>query len=189
MKTMPTLSLRLLVAWSRSAQTLRWPGLAGLGLCLMAAATFWFAHAMQSEADMMRTQLPLVPKVIAGGAAARFTQPSAPPLPSEHEALAILAKLQHSVQANGLGWSLATYQYGSVSSEALASMEIQTTLKGSYLNIKKTLSALLDEYPAMGLRELSFTRVNVDMSEVEAKVRLVVFLSDGWYPDQAEAAR
>ena len=66
-----------------------------------------------------------------------------------------------------------------------ATPEIRTTIKGPYPKLRQLIATLLDKEPALALRELTMSRPNGDTPEVEAKIRWVVFLADGWAPAES----
>jgi hypothetical protein len=55
------------------------------------------------------------------------------------------------------------------------------------------MDTLLSREPGLAIKEFSLQRANADATDVEAKLRLVVYLSDGWSPlpakEQAAEAR
>lgn len=114
---------------------------------------------------------------------------SPPALPRGAESVAVLKRVQAIVRASGLSWPQADYRLTPLSDEGLATLEIRTTLKGPYPQLRQLITSLLDKEPALALRELSLTRPNGDTPEVEAKVRWVVFLADGWAPAEVGGSR
>lgn len=108
--------------------------------------------------------------------------PLTPVLPRSEDAVQILRMVEGQAKANGLAWPQADYRITPLSDEALAALEIRTTLKGPYPKLRQMIASVLDNQPALALRELTFTRPNGDAMEVEAKIRWAVFLADGWPP-------
>ncbi|MBI3380397.1 MAG: hypothetical protein HY019_00195 [Aquabacterium sp.] len=112
-----------------------------------------------------------------------------PTLPRGIDSVALLKRIKSTVQAGGLTWPQADYRLTPLSDERLATLEIRTTLKGPYPKLRQLISTLLDKEPALALQELSLTRPNGDTLDVEAKVRWVVFLADGWAQAEAGGSR
>jgi hypothetical protein len=160
------------------------PGCAGLLLGLLSlVALAWLhqvkhLHAMEAnggtiaESAIRTSEPPIV----------RITPPS---LPHSADAVLLIKRIKEVVQANGLSWPQADYRVTPLSDEGLSTLEIRTTIKGPYPKLRQLIATLLDKEPALGMRELTLSRPNGDTPDVEAKVRWVVFLADGWAPAEA----
>lgn len=157
---------------------LGWAGFAGIGCMVIALLVGLWVH----RANHAVVPPPLPIKSIAD-APALATVPLTPPaLPRAADSVQILRMLEGQAKANGLTWPQAEYRITPISDEGLATLEIRTTLKGSYPQLRKLIATLLDKQPALALRELTLSRPNGDTVEVEAKVRWAMFLADGWAP-------
>jgi len=172
---------------------LGWPGCAGALMLLVAAlAMLWLRQeslqALQQH-QQARQNASAAASALANTPLPATLRISPPALPHGADSVAVLKRIQTVVQASGLAWPQADYRVTPLSDEGLATLEIRTTLKGPYPKLRQLITALLDKEPALALRELSLTRPNGDTPEVEAKVRWVVFLADGWAPAEAGSLR
>ncbi|MDO9236955.1 MAG: hypothetical protein Q7U28_13110 [Aquabacterium sp.] len=170
------------IAAARLYFLLGWPGCVGV-VCMAVTLPggLWLRHMAQ---PMPLAMTPAVALTTATDATAAPALPAlqAPVLPHAAGAVQILRMVKDAAQASGLAWPQAEYRVTPLSDEALATLEIRTTLKGSYPKLRQLVGTLLDKEPALALRELTITRPNGDTPEVEAKIRWVVFLADGWPP-------
>lgn len=157
---------------------LGWAGLAGLGC--MAIALFWGLWIHNAKQLLAQPTLPV--KSIADAPALATASLTPPALPHAADSVQILRMLEGQAKANGLTWPQAEYRITPISDEGLATLEIRTTLRGSYPQLRKLIATLLEKQPALALRELTLSRPNGDTVEVEAKVRWAMFLADGWAP-------
>lgn len=89
---------------------------------------------------------------------------------------------------NGLGWPAADYRVMPATDALPASLEVSSTVKAPYPQLRSMLSQVLSEVPHAGIRELSFSRPSGDVATIEAKVRIAVMLSDSPLVSQ-EASR
>lgn len=181
------------IAAARMYKRIGWPGCLG-GLMLLAStlALIWGhqegLHALRQHRQAMQSATAASSLSVSEPApASSRTLP--PTLPRGIDSVALLKRIKSTVQAGGLNWPQADYQLTPLSDESLATLEIRTTLKGPYPKLRQMISTLLDKEPALALRELSLTRPNADTLDVEAKVRWVVFLADGWAPAKAGSSR
>jgi hypothetical protein len=170
------------ILWARLLYTVGWQGVAGAGLILASI----LLHASSQRTMQSTAQLRVgLPRAIGSDAPVpTHGKPIhlIPGLPASANTPLLLKEIQRATQAQGLAWPYATYQYAPLTDDTLATLEVQTTLKGPYVKIKKVVSSLLRDQPALAMREFTVTRPNADTTDVEAKVRWAVFLSDGWAP-------
>lgn len=181
------------IAAARMYKRIGWPGCLG-GLMLLAStlALIWLhqegLHAVQRHQQSLQKAAAASSSLI--GESSQATSRVLPPaLPLGTNSVALINRIKSTVQAGGLTWPQADYRLTPLSDESLATLEIRTTLKGPYPKLRQLISTLLDKEPALALRELSLTRPNGDALDVEAKVRWVVFLADGWAPAEAGGSR
>lgn len=167
---------------------LGWPGCVGLLLVVISlAALAWLHHikhlpksgSSQSTVSEAVTRTP-------EPASVRVKPPS---LPHSADSVQLLKRIKEAVRANGLNWPQADYRITPLSDEGLSTLEIRTTIKGPYPKLRQLMATLLDKEPALALRELTLSRPNGDTPEVEAKIRWVVFLADGWAPAEGGGPR
>lgn len=153
-------------------------GIAGVVMLALAGALLaWGVYLYVN-----RPPLQALPVAIAKSEAPQLSpsSPTKPPLPSHRDAVDLLDSLARIAIANQIPWQQADYRYLSLSNEELATLSIRTTLKGSYVGIRKALHQMLATQPALALRELVITRASADTQDVEAKVLMVIYMDDGW---------
>jgi Pilus assembly protein, PilO len=174
----PSLSHRVRVGFARAHQRLGAHGLFGLLLIVAAAAVLsmaWSRHraAMPTAASNGRVES------IAPGSL-RSSQPVAPPaLPDGADVPKILARIERAATASGLGWPRADYRTNAATEDMPATLEVRCTLKGGYPNVRRFVTALLQDTPALTLKEFSLSRAGADAAEVDAKIAIVVYLGSG----------
>ena len=175
----------LRLGFARALYFIGWQGMAGLALVACGLAA-WLGAARIGPASGDKAAAPqaIVSESPSHGQPAPLGQarPILPVLPASVDVPLVLKRIQMAAQDSGLTWPSASYRYVPLTPDSLASLEIQTTLKGPYVKIKKLIATLLNEQPALAMREFTLTRPHVDTSEVEAKIRWTVFLQDGWQP-------
>lgn len=176
---------------ARTYRALGWSGCVGL-LCLLLAALYagyglWPTKHQAVQATQQHRDAALV--AADNTAMDERSQPAiAPPaLPSASDAIRLLKEIKACAQRNDLAWPQAEYRIAPLNSESLATLEIRTSLKGPYPKLRQMMVTLLDKEPALALREFTLSRPNGDTAEVEAKIRWVVFLADGWPAGQERA--
>lgn len=181
------------IAVARLYARVGWPGCIGCLMLLVSAfALIWLRqeglHVLKQHRQAMQSAtVASSPSVSEPAPASLRTLP--PTLPRGIDSVALLKRIKSTVQAGGLTWPQADYRLTPLSDERLATLEIRTTLKGPYPKLRQLISTLLDKEPALALQELSLTRPNGDTLDVEAKVRWVVFLADGWAQAEAGGSR
>lgn len=173
------------------------PGCAGL-LLLICALTAWgwreqvMLSALKAQEQAQRlaaSQANMAPDPTATDSISSQPKLTPPALPQSSDSVELIKHIKAAVLANGLAWPQADYRFTPLSEEGLATMEVRTTLKGPYPKLRQLVTTLLDKEPALGLRELTLTRQNGDAVDVEAKIRWVIFLADGWPPAEAGGQR
>jgi hypothetical protein len=174
------------IATARVYNQVGWPGIAGLILAAAAITLLsWLAYAGNPDPDNSAHGMSAEPLARAPVIApVRITPPA---LSHSSESVLVLKRIKASIQTLGLIWPQAEYRITPLGDEGLATLDIRTTVKGSYPKVRKLIATLLENEPALGLRELTLSRPNGDTADIEAKIRWVVFLADGWAP--AESGR
>jgi len=171
----PLMKMRAWVIAARVHQRLGATGLVGL-VCLAAAAlvfgTAW--RAQQRDGASIAQPSPAIELPMPAAA-----RPVRLPLPSNAEIPVLLARIQRSALEQGLGWPRAEYRSNAPSEDAPASFEVHCVLKGPYPNVRRFVTALLQDAPTLTLREFSLSRANADAPEVEAKLTFVIYLASG----------
>jgi hypothetical protein len=177
------LSLAVRVWAARSFAALGWTGTVGLALLLLSAgAHCGFKYGLSSPGISSVDVKPPRAMVSAAVADAKTPPIEAPDLPLRSDVPRVLKQIRLSLNKAGLNWPQANYRFSSLSSDELALVEVNTTLKGSYAQLRQALAGTMNQVPALAMRELSLSRPSSDTAEVEAKIKWVVFLSDEWPP-------
>jgi hypothetical protein len=181
------------IAAARLYAFLGWPGCAGGLIGLLSALVLFWLHQESLQARQRHqaaVQSGEAAQVAGADNPSRMPLRVSPPaLPHGFDAMAMLKRIETAVRASGLTWPQAEYRQAPIGDEGLATLEIRTTLKGPYPKLRQLITTLLDKEPALALRELNLTRANGDTPDVEAKVRWVVFLADGWAPAETGGRR
>lgn len=178
-------------AWSvfkvRAWFHLGWPGTLGLTLLLCAPVFAW-----QGWQSRLQRMVIIVPEAAMTSVETLQTNSATqsdyirPPLARLVDAPELLKSLQQTSKAHGLAWPQAEYRYWPIQKDALAMMEIQTSVKGSYPQVKTWVQDLLKAQPSLAIRELTLERQNADIALVEAKIRWTMYLQDDWLQPSAE---
>jgi len=174
------------LAWSfkRGLLKLRWPGLLGVLLLLFAAAFYALgvqptrARVAVLEAERAQLTARLRGRGPAAEPATQGTQlanfygffPAAAALPE------LLRTIQHAAEANGLRLEKGEYRLNHERGFPLARYLVTLPLRGGYGDVRGFVNAVLDTVPAAALEDLTLKREEIDDTEVEARVRFVLFL-------------
>lgn len=173
----------VLIAFTRLVSHVGLTGTLGLVLLLVSAiygGSRLYTQRYQEKQETGSIETAVLQYALPATASSSVTISEPPSLPRSTETLALMRKIKKLTKSNELAWSQAEYRLTPITSDSLATLEISTSLKGPYLNLRKVLVELLDQEPALGLRELTLARPNGDSADVDAKIRWVVFLADGW---------
>jgi len=166
--------LRVRVWAARTHQRLGWAGLAGIALLI--GSTVWGTMAWQVH----RTPLPDESFSALPESSTSAQRPAAAvlELPRQADVALLLTQIQQTVVAQGLAWPTADYKLQSATDTAPAALEVRCNLKGSYPKVRMAIAQLLRGVPGLTIRDLSMSRLNIDVADVDAKLTLVVFLRD-----------
>ncbi len=157
-------------------------GAAGLaGLAMIAAATIfltfaWRQHRLDLESPVRAAAMPPADAPDAPNA---DSPPRRLVLPPASDVPLLLSRIERAAISQGLGWPKAEYAVNAATNEAPGSLEVRCTLKGPYTNVRRFVTALLQDEPTLTLREFSVVRANIDTPDVEAKLAIVVYVADG----------
>ena len=116
--------------------------------------------------------MPVAPSTAIGKAGS--TEPLS--LPDATELPLLITQVQQAAVANGLAWSAADYKVTAATAGALSTLEIRCNLHGAYPPLRRTIAQWLREVPGLALRDFTVSRAGPDTAEVDAKLKLVVFL-------------
>lgn len=166
------------VALARAYQRL---GTAGaLGIALLALALVLAVPARQLQRDNTALaadvesalQLPIAtPQVTPAPSPWRL-------LPPTSDVPLLLTRLQRTAVEHGLGWSKADYRLQPASAGRPAALQVDFALNGPYLAVRGFITALLQDAPSLTFTSFSVRRANAQTPDVEAKLSLVIYLSD-----------
>lgn len=156
-------------------------GIAGLAGCaLLAAAAVLLALAWRQHRTDLTSLRPVSPEPSTTTSAVQPADAAAPRvrLPSAYDVPLLLARIERVALDQGLGWPKADYQVNAATGEMPASLEVRCTLKGGYPSIRQFIAVLLRDQPTLTLREFSVTRLNIEAKDVEARMTLLVYMTD-----------
>ena len=179
--------------WSRlrwaSRRWLRffsWPGALAIGLLAICPAFYFSAiRPTQERLDMARhsvislhDQIALASKALNGKARtpaeqlAEFYQI----FPPERCSPQWLEKLVALAESRGISLNEGEYKATSEKGGRLVRFRMTLPVKGEYPQIRKFLAALPSELPVIALESVQFERQKVADPNVEAKIKLVLYL-------------
>ena len=162
-------------------------GLAGGSMAVLsgvALAMAWGLHHERMANEQRTSQLAVDARAVP-------QQPSKTAetisLPSSSQQTTILREMELSGQKLGLTWSKVDYNHQALSENNLASMDIKGVMRGPYPALRDFLAEVLSTHPSTALRSLILTRESAESIDVEARISLSVFLSDGWLSSASTA--
>ena len=175
-------------AAARLYQRIGWHGAFGLASLLAAAvavALAWRPHqrfVLEAQMTESRATAEPMPTRVDAATSQPRVQASLPPA---SDIPLLLTRIQRAALDSGLGWPRADYQFNAANDDTPASLEVQCTLKGPYLAIRRFVTTLLQDTPTLTLREFNLSRPNADAADVEAKFSIVVYLATDAAPGVA----
>ena len=173
------------VLWHRAMALLAWPGILGLVLLLLTAGVYWYQVQPKTTrlAQLQQNSVSLklrIDQVAKSGIPETsdqeelnkfygfFTGPSL----SEW-----LNKLYAAAAAQQLLLEQGEYRITPSKNGKLARYQITLPVKGNYLQIRQFVAQALNDVPIAALDEISFKREAIGATEVEARIKLTLFLS------------
>lgn len=177
---------RLRWALRRWLGLLGWPGLLAAGMLAICPAFYFSAirpaqerlEAAQHSVTSLHRQMELSRKSPGGK-----THTPAEQLaefyrlfPHERSSPEWLEKLVSVAESNGISLNEGEYKVSNDKAGRLVRFQITLPLKGEYPQIRRFLAALPAELPVMALENVQFERNKVADPNVEARIRLVLFL-------------
>jgi hypothetical protein len=183
---LPRLRLSRLVA-AEFARSLGIPGVAGVVL-LAAAAIFWLAGLAPAQHDLDRTaaeldQLRERSRRVEAGLEKKQETPADQLksfyalFPTERQASESLQKIYQAAEKNQIVLPRGEYALTVDAKSNLAKYRITLPLRGTYEQIRGFIAAALEAVPTVSLDEIAFQRQKVGETNLEAKVRMTLFLS------------
>ena len=171
----------------RLLSLLGWPGVVGIGLLAMLPPFYFSAvHPMQKRLDAALASA--APVTVAGGAnseiAARRLNASPDEqlnefyqfFPGEKNAPKWLGKMVEVAEKNGLSLNQGEYAVTRDKAGQLTRFRISLPVEGKYLQVRKFLANLTREIPTMALENVQFERKDIVTSDVQVKIKLVLYL-------------
>ncbi|MCU1730722.1 MULTISPECIES: type 4a pilus biogenesis protein PilO [unclassified Pseudomonas] len=165
---------------------LGWAALAGIALMLGAAlhgagqlAQWQELHALQTRSDEVGEQLAQVRRGERQPAAASVDplQGLQQQLPAQPEATEAIKRLYRLARDEKISLSRGEYALGVDPDTQLARYQILLPLRGSYLQIRRFLQALLAQMPALVLEDIDLQRKRIGDSELTGRIRMTLYLS------------
>jgi Tfp pilus assembly protein PilO len=164
---------------------LRWPGLLGVALLVCAAAVAVFS--IQSTRHRLQ-ELNREAAAMASRLGARGTQ-AAPAtgrsqlsnfyafFPLTANLPELLGRIHRSARQHGLVLEKGEYRLARELDFRLARYQVTLPVRGDYAEVRGFVDDVLEAVPASALDELTMKREGTEQPELEARVRLTLFLA------------
>ncbi len=170
----------------RAPTLLGWPGVTGIGL-LTACAAFYFSTIQQAQQKLAATRYSaqvLQAQSGQSGQGAGANQRSREEqlaqfyqlFPQDKDLPQSMEKIFNSALSHGIGLEQGEYKVTRDKEGGLVRFQMTFPVKGDYPRIRKYLTALLADIPALSLQQVQFKRQRVGDAMVEANIKLVLFL-------------
>lgn len=183
---LPFLSQSPLAARRRWLHLFGWPGVVGAGLLAMCPAFYvsaiYPAQARMNEVHQNAASLQERVKLAANGLNRKELSPSGQLVefyrifPSERNLVPSLKKVFDLAQAQGIQLDQGEYKLIRDKVGKLERFQMTLPVRSGYPQIRRYLSSLRAEIPIISLEHLQFERQKVNDTEVEAKIRLALYL-------------
>ncbi|MGZ8983679.1 MAG: type 4a pilus biogenesis protein PilO [Methylotenera sp.] len=172
---------------TRWVSRLTWPWMAVVGLLVFSSGIYLSVIApAQHELDALRQNLASLQKQVhstekIAAASIRSSSPTQLAIfyhyfPAERSLPDWLEKINKAAKDNELLLEQGDYRSVRDKGGKLLRYQVKLPLNGSYLNIRKFLSAVLSEIPTASLDNVKFERQKIDDSAIEATVELTLYL-------------
>lgn len=168
-------------ALNRTLRRLGRPGIAGIGV-LLSCAMLWASAVVPLKAQLSKEKAEIAAlqakadRNTAGG-------PSQGGIGAFYEFFAggksgtdLLQEIFALAGKAGIALQRGSYRYNVVSGERIARYEITLPVKGSYVQIRRFLASVLNEIPVASLDRVAFEKKRIGDPNVEAQLRLTLFL-------------
>jgi Tfp pilus assembly protein PilO len=164
--------------------------LAGLALAVGALLMQIVATASTRASVQQLKQQAAAAKAEAVHSAGLRERGDAPPLaaqfdefyrnfPSRQSAPDLLQKVYAAAANHGIQLSQGEYRMSPDKGGKLVGYQINLPVKGKYAQLRKFAVQVLSDVPAASLDELTFKRDTVASAEVDARIRLTIYLRSG----------
>lgn len=161
------------------------PGLAGLGLLVLALLCIWTVIMPQRDGlTALRDELALAQ---ARSSSAGASPPATPArqssefvrqLPTRLELPGILGIVLKQAEAASLSLETGSYEWKPGKDGGPGQYRIVLPVRGSYPNIRQFVEATLVAVPAVALESLRFARDEISESAIDADISFVVFVRE-----------
>jgi len=174
--------------WARRRwlHLLGWPGVAGVGLLAMCTALYLSAiqpaQIRLNEAHQSAISIQDRVKLAANGLNRNELTPAEQLaefyriFPNEKSLLPWLEKVFSLAQSEGISLDQGEYKVTRDKVGRLVRFQMTLPVRSGYPQIRKYLSSLRAEIPIIAMEHLQFERQKVNDPEVEAKIRLALYL-------------
>lgn len=165
---------------------LGWAGVTGLSL--MAFGLAYYLSAIQpadARIAQLRQQALTLQERIKNAADSFTDNPRSPGgqlnafyefFPAADSSSSWLRKIYHAASAQGIVLEQGDYRIAAEKEGRLLHYQVILPVKGSYLQIRKFIAAVLSEIPFASLDQISFEKQKISDPAVEAKIRLTIYL-------------
>ncbi|KQZ83533.1 MULTISPECIES: GspMb/PilO family protein [unclassified Pseudomonas] len=168
-------------------QSLGAPGLAGLGL-LVVALTWGLAgllpdwQSLQHLSQQTREASEYLAKVEEGSVAApvvpqRQLDDFRSKLPSQPQATVAIDKIYALATVERITLARGEYSLGIDPKTHLARYQILLPVRGSYPQLRRFLHALLGQLPAVVIEDVEFQRKKIADTDLTGRIRMTLYLS------------
>jgi Tfp pilus assembly protein PilO len=159
------------------------PGLIGvvLALCAIVAFLVFDVPLWQQHRDLQRQVLAVnknLRELAPTASTVAVLAPLTSPLGTEDELPTVLADIARLARDEGLSFPMSDYTWTPQTEAEFGQYELQFSLKGGYLPIRHFLQDLLNNEPALAIRNVSLSRDSPAQPDLNAKIRIVIF-ADG----------
>jgi len=189
MRARPWMSASPLLARRRWVHLFGMPGVAGAGLLAMCAAFYLSAvqpaQTRMNEAERNAISIQERVKLAANGLNQRELPPAAQLaefyriFPNEKNLVPWLKKVFDLAERQGISLDQGEYKVIRDKVGKLERFQMTLPIRGGYPQIRKYLGSLSAEIPVLSMEHLQFERQKVNDAEVEAKIRLALYLERG----------
>ena len=163
---------------------LRWPGLVGLGLLLLAAvlgvvgihSTRQRLHELTQETTSLSSRLgnrgavsvPITGRSQLSNFYAFF--------PLTQNVPELLGRINHAALQHALVLQKGEYKLSREAEFRLARYQVTLPVSGDYAKVRGFVNDVLEAVPSAALEELTLKREAIDLPELESRVRFTLFL-------------
>ncbi len=164
---------------------LGWPGAVAAGLLTMCAAFYvsTIAPAQEKLASVHQHVAVVQDRSRQAGHGSEAVQPVEEQLarfyrmfPQEQDLPRRMETIFASAQNHGIALEQGEYKVSRGNEGGLVRFQMTFPVKGDYRQIRKYLSSLMADVPTLSLQQVQFKRQKVGDAEVEANIKLVLYL-------------